>query len=330
MSYAYTNGDGVSALDKTTPDGSLEYVASLDDAIRQIKAYLVDPADGPDAMIGNLSALTTTAKGNLVAAVNELDTLITAADGEIGNLSSLSTTAKSNLVAAINEIFALIGALSSLSTTAKSSVVASINEIFARLSPAINSSGKLLAAAVTAGLITDTMLASGISGSKITNATLAAAKLTGTARSIFGTDGSGNGVVVTGSNGNYLRKNASTGNLEFAAVPVGVLSAWYSAAVPMPAMNTVAEASHGLGGIPRLVNVLFRAEPAVDSPLTEGQYLKIEGIQRQDGYEEDQSGIAVWYDDTKVYVRRGNENDFKVGGVSLDFDDFDVVIQAAI
>lgn len=50
MSYTYTNGDGVAAMDPATPDGASEPVSHLDDAIRQIKAYLTDPAVGPDAL----------------------------------------------------------------------------------------------------------------------------------------------------------------------------------------------------------------------------------------------------------------------------------------
>lgn len=53
--YNYTNGDGVSALDSSTPDGATEPVSVLDDAIRQIKAYLLDPTKGPQALIDALS-----------------------------------------------------------------------------------------------------------------------------------------------------------------------------------------------------------------------------------------------------------------------------------
>lgn len=49
--YAYSPGDGVSVLDKTTPDGSSEPGPVLDDAIRQIKSYLRDNTVGPDALI---------------------------------------------------------------------------------------------------------------------------------------------------------------------------------------------------------------------------------------------------------------------------------------
>lgn len=60
--------------------------------------------------IGNLSTLTTEAKQNLVAAINEVNQTATEADrsakdalDKIGDLSNLTTTAKQNLVAAINE-----------------------------------------------------------------------------------------------------------------------------------------------------------------------------------------------------------------------------------
>jgi len=42
MSYAYITGDGVTVLDPATPNGAAEPVSILDDAIRQIKAYLRD------------------------------------------------------------------------------------------------------------------------------------------------------------------------------------------------------------------------------------------------------------------------------------------------
>jgi hypothetical protein len=68
--------------------------------------------------VADLSSLDTTAKSNLVLAINEikgaldtaatdiaaLETEDTAINGKIGTLSSLTTTAKNNLVAAINEL----------------------------------------------------------------------------------------------------------------------------------------------------------------------------------------------------------------------------------
>jgi microcystin-dependent protein len=56
MSYAYSNGDGLAVLDPLTPNGAVEPVAILDDAIRQIKAYLKDPTVGPEALINAVTA----------------------------------------------------------------------------------------------------------------------------------------------------------------------------------------------------------------------------------------------------------------------------------
>ena len=109
-------------------------------------------------LIGDLTTLSTTAKSNLVAAINELYNAIISEQGSringdnniiamIGVLSNLSTTAKNNLVAAINELYnaiiseqgsrvngdnniiAMIGNLSNLNTTAKNNLVAAINEV---------------------------------------------------------------------------------------------------------------------------------------------------------------------------------------------------------
>ena len=75
--------------------------------------------------IGTLSNLTTTAKSDLVSAINEVDGDLSG----IGDLTTLTTSAKSNCVAAINEIDADVGLLSNLTTTAKTNVVAAINEV---------------------------------------------------------------------------------------------------------------------------------------------------------------------------------------------------------
>lgn len=64
--YTYTPGQGVSALNKNIPDGTIEPVSILDDAIRQIKAYLTDTGVGgkaPQKLIDDIntaaSALTS-------------------------------------------------------------------------------------------------------------------------------------------------------------------------------------------------------------------------------------------------------------------------------
>lgn len=58
-------------------------------------------------------------------------------DIPVGVLSSLSTTAKNNLVAAVNEVVTSIGALSSLETTVKTSLVLAVNELKEALAQAV-------------------------------------------------------------------------------------------------------------------------------------------------------------------------------------------------
>lgn len=53
-SYNYSNGDGLSVLSASTPDGATEPGSNLDDAIRQIKAYLLDPVAGVQALVDAL------------------------------------------------------------------------------------------------------------------------------------------------------------------------------------------------------------------------------------------------------------------------------------
>lgn len=81
MSYLYTDGDGLAALNKNTPNGATEPGSNLDDAIRQIKAYLLDPVAGvaalasalnPVRVIVNNSTPQSFASG-AAAAVVELD-----------------------------------------------------------------------------------------------------------------------------------------------------------------------------------------------------------------------------------------------------------------
>ena len=60
---------------------------------------------------------------------SDIPSLLTAIENKIGTLTNLSTTAKNNLVAAINELVSNEGELSSLSTTVKTSLVAAINEV---------------------------------------------------------------------------------------------------------------------------------------------------------------------------------------------------------
>ena len=81
-------------------------------------------------IIGDLADLDTTAKTNLVAAINEV---VTALADTAGDLADLDTSDKSNLVAAINEVVTTLadiaGDLADLDTSDKSNLVAAINEV---------------------------------------------------------------------------------------------------------------------------------------------------------------------------------------------------------
>ena len=107
--------------------------------------------------IGTLTNLTTTEKGNLVGAVNEVKGTADAALGlantnkaSIGTLTNLTTTEKGNLVGAVNEVKgtadaaqtkaddaftqantnkASIGTLTNLTTTEKGNLVGAVNEV---------------------------------------------------------------------------------------------------------------------------------------------------------------------------------------------------------
>lgn len=68
--------------------------------------------------IGDLTNLTTTAKNNLVSAINELDT-------DVGN----NTTAISNLNTSVGANTGNIGTIANLETTDKSNLVNAINEV---------------------------------------------------------------------------------------------------------------------------------------------------------------------------------------------------------
>ena len=94
--------------------------------------------------IGTLSSLSTSAKSNVVSAVNEVASKAQTNSNSIGTLSSLATSNKGNLVSAINETVSdinnlssqtsnQIGSLSNLNTANKTNIVNAINEVSAIL-----------------------------------------------------------------------------------------------------------------------------------------------------------------------------------------------------
>ena len=64
----------------------------------------LNKANANENKIGDLNSLTTTEKGNLVGAVNEVNNKANANEKNIGDLTKLNTTEKGNLVGAVNEV----------------------------------------------------------------------------------------------------------------------------------------------------------------------------------------------------------------------------------
>jgi len=96
MSYNYTDGDGISALDPATPNGATEPISILDNAIRQIKAYLCDELAGPQAQFNSLLSRTrviatmSTAQP-VVAGASEVNVEFDTEDLDSGSDYSIST-----------------------------------------------------------------------------------------------------------------------------------------------------------------------------------------------------------------------------------------------
>ena len=116
-----------------------------------------------DGDIGVLTSLTTTATGTIVGSINELD-------GEIGVLTALTTTAKGTIVAAVNELDSDIGVLTSLTTTAQGSAVLAINELVTNqgdISTLTTAAGDLV------GAINEVSAASGLTTGNLSSASSA-------------------------------------------------------------------------------------------------------------------------------------------------------------
>ena len=122
--------------------------------------------------VGTLTSLTTTAKGNLVAAINELDAdLTTEVNARVDAVSSLDT----RVTTVEGQVNGKIGDLSSLTTTAKSTIVAAVNELDADLATevsareaAVNSLQGAIDAEATARGNADTALKTAINAKQYT------------------------------------------------------------------------------------------------------------------------------------------------------------------
>ncbi|WP_293686622.1 YadA-like family protein [uncultured Phascolarctobacterium sp.] len=85
---------------QTTADNALN---KANDAQTTANSAL-NKANANENKIGALNSLTTTEKGNLVGAVNEVNNKANANEKNIGDLTKLNTTEKGNLVGAVNEV----------------------------------------------------------------------------------------------------------------------------------------------------------------------------------------------------------------------------------
>ena len=105
---------------------------ALHRACAEIADDIVDGGITPEemeAVTGKLTDLTTTAKTNLVAAINEVNGIA----GDIGDLDDLTTTAKTTLVAAVNEVNAIVADKGSVKVTGDGvkTYAATLAELFA-------------------------------------------------------------------------------------------------------------------------------------------------------------------------------------------------------
>lgn len=58
-SYAYNDGDGLSVIDKTLPNGATEPVSNLDDALKQVKAWMKDATAGGAKLVADNTSYGT-------------------------------------------------------------------------------------------------------------------------------------------------------------------------------------------------------------------------------------------------------------------------------
>ena len=78
MSYSYTTGQGVTALVPTEPNGATEPVSNLDDAIRQIKAFLTDSTAGWPFLLTAVGAAANAGNKNFFSAYSNANQTIPA------------------------------------------------------------------------------------------------------------------------------------------------------------------------------------------------------------------------------------------------------------
>ena len=111
-----------------TNESSIGTLSNLETTAKNNLVSAINELKGVSDGIGNLSNLTTTANTDLVVAINEVDSEADTNTTAIGTLANLSTTNKTNLVGAINEVNGKVGNLADLTTTEKTNLVGALNE----------------------------------------------------------------------------------------------------------------------------------------------------------------------------------------------------------
>ena len=108
---------------------------------------------------------------------SNINTEVGSANSNIGILSNLTTTAKSNLVFAVNEIKSNIGVISNLTTSATSNLVVAVNEVNSKLSNSVITSGAISGVVITNSTWSGNTIAIAQGGTGATTASGAATAL---------------------------------------------------------------------------------------------------------------------------------------------------------
>ena len=124
----YVANVNITAGDSYVVDGNIRRI-TVEEVKNTIMQLIADNYNAVIAMIGSLSDLTTTAKDNLVAAINELVRADVTLQTNIDNERQSREDADTALQTAINNVLSKLGNLENLDTEIKSSAVAAINEL---------------------------------------------------------------------------------------------------------------------------------------------------------------------------------------------------------
>lgn len=82
--------------------------------------------------VGVLSNLTTVQKGNVIRAINEIDSDVGNVISNVGVMTQLTTVNNSNIVVAVNELNTNVGNVIGLTTAVTDNLVAAVNDIYSK------------------------------------------------------------------------------------------------------------------------------------------------------------------------------------------------------